>query len=65
MLKFVRGNLMWCLGLAAVAALVGGAAVAQIAPLTDGPTASPARRPPLITPIRPPFISPYRPAGGS
>ena len=61
MIKFVRKNIMWCVGLMAVAALLSGAAVAQIIPGSDDSGMTPGlARPPLITPIRPPLISPIR-----
>ena len=62
MMRFVRKNWLWGLGLAVVVTVLGGAAVAQILP-TNGPSASPAgpTRPGLIVPVRPPLVSPILP----
>jgi hypothetical protein len=62
MKKNLRRNVMLGLVLVAVAAMFGGAAVAQILSTddstasSDGPT-----RTGLITPVRPPLVSPIEP----
>jgi len=54
MTNFMRKNWLWALCLAAVVALVGGAAVAQLQPLSGPGSLSGPTHPPLITPVRPP-----------